>query len=90
MMLITVYSGIEYMAIALKPMWAGLSESDKKRTTITSLLNSVISVIVPLFPAMLGLMEYSWAAFAISFELAMLGIENHLAMTGNRLPFKMK
>ncbi len=90
MMLITVYSGIEYMVTALKPMWAGLSESDKKRTTITSVLNSVISVMVPLFPAMLGLIEYSWAAFAISFELTMLGIENHMAMTGNRLPFKMK
>ncbi len=89
-MLITVYSGLEYLAIAFNPIRNGLSASNKKRITVTSILNSFISVMGPLFPAIIGLIDYTWAAFAISFELAMLGIENHLAMTGHPLPFRMK
>lgn len=89
-MLITVYSGLEYLAVAVKPIRDGLSESNKKRITVTSVLNSFISVMGPLFPAIIGLINYTWAAFAISFELAMLGIENHLAMSGHPLPFRMK
>ncbi|MFC1668983.1 CDP-alcohol phosphatidyltransferase family protein [Spirochaetota bacterium] len=90
MMLFTVYSGIEYMYIALKPTMAGLLKSNQKNLFTVSMLNSIISIIVPLVPAVLGLYQYVWAAVAISFELAQLGIENHISMTDLVLPYRAK
>ena len=90
-MLFTVYSGIDYFAIVFKPKKSGLfTNFHQKRIFTVSMINSVICIVVPLVPAIIGLYQYAWAAFAICFELAMLGIENHIAMTDLVLPYKAK